>query len=89
MKGRLNHDEAWHLGRRLIQKLPILYMQAATACEDKYFHFSLSQKKKTKQKCLEKVADRAYAPLEIERIFTISARHNYWLTQCSPLGFDG
>ena len=53
-------------------------MQAATACEDKNNFILVSPKKeKTKQKNLEKVVvDRAYAPLEIERISTISAGHN-------------
>ena len=44
-------------------------MQAATACEDKNNFILVSPKKeKCKQKCFKKVADRAYAPLEIERI---------------------
>ena len=52
-------------------------MQAATACEDKNYFILVSPKKeKTKQKYLVKVADRAYAPLEIERISTISAGRN-------------
>ena len=49
-------------------------MQATTACEDKNNFILFSPKnEKTKQKYLVKVADRAYAPLEIERISTISA----------------
>ena len=49
-------------------------MQAATACEDINNFILVSPiNEKTKQKYLEKVADRAYTPLEIERISTISA----------------
>ena len=52
-------------------------MQAETACEDINNFILVSPKKeKTKQNYLEKVADRAYAPLEIERISTISAGRN-------------
>ena len=54
-------------------------MQATTACEDINNFILVSQKInkiKSKQKCLEKVADRAYAPLEIERISTTSAGRN-------------
>ena len=52
-------------------------MQATTACEDVNNFILVSPKKeKTKQKYLEKVVDRAYAPLEIERISTISVGRN-------------
>ena len=57
-------------------------MQAATACEDINNFILVSPKKRNlSKKYLEKVADRAYAPLEIERISTISAGHNLAVIQ--------